>query len=293
MEGFRSRYWKHCLKQTFTGQGWIFFVIVVLVWVYEAQGCFAFFNPIKLLYNLIIGAALGIAAMLLIPTIVMLIQSPLYSVLDKQGFSLEYLLAYEKARINGKPFKPQYAVEYAEIFMRMGKPADAIKYLNTITLPANTPLYTKISYFYIYVISALKINNLDIAEDMWKRSMPIINQAQSDKNHRSNSYMLYLALIAIDLYAGQADRSRLERAYEQTVAYMKGESYKKSAFDGSDYKIFLVYELNVLGRTDDANRKYSDTRRFLADAPALFNALRRENFEQLERAKNGKLPFLD
>lgn len=292
MEGFRFRYWKHCLRQTLR-QGWICFMIVVVVWVYEAQGCLAFFNPVKLLYNLIIGGVLGIAAMLLIPTIVMLIQSPLYSVLDKQGFSLEYLLAYEKARINGKQFKPQYAVEYAEIFMRMGQPADAIKYLNTITLPAGAPLYTKISYFYIYVMSALKIHNLDIAEDMWKRSMQIINQAQTDKSQKSNSYLMYLALIAIDLYAGQTDRSRLERAYEQTVAFMKNESYKKSAFDGTDYKILLVYELNALGRTDDANRKYSETLRYLAEEPALFNALRRESFQQLERAKNGKLPFID
>lgn len=292
MEGFRFRYWKHCLRQTLR-QGWICFMIVVIVWVYEAQGCLAFFNPVKLLYNLIIGGVLGIAAMLLIPTIVMLIQSPLYSVLDKQGFSLEYLLAYEKARINGKQFKPQYAVEYAEIFMRMGQPADAIKYLNTITLPANAPLYTKISYFYIYVMSALKIHNLDIAEDTWKRSMQIINQAQTDKSQKSNSYLMYLALIAIDLYAGQTDRSRLERAYEQTVAFLKDESYKKSAFDGSDFKIFLVYELNALGRTDDANRKYSETLRYLAEEPALFNALRRESFQQLERAKNGKLPFIN
>lgn len=293
MKGFRFRYWKHCVKQMPITMALICFVVMTAFWLCHTQSYHPFVGLKSFLTNLIIGALLGLLVIILTPILVVAKNSPLYSVLDKYGFSREYLAAYEKERIIGKPFKPQYAVEYAEIFMRIGQPSDAIKYLNTITLPDNTQLYTKVAYFYIYVFSALKIHNLNIAEDMWKRNIPIIDQVQKSSNRKTNNYLLYLTLIAVDMYAGQTDRNRLERAYQQTVAYINGNDFKNPAFDGSDYKIFLIYQLNVLGRKNEALQLYNDVHKYLENYSPLFSATKGEFFRQLERAKNGLIPFLD
>lgn len=291
--GFGARYFAHTVKGCFKQFTPLHLVTPALFGI-MAYGSGFPPKPLRVL----VGAVCGIVVMLLflfiLAVIVTVSNGKLYSVLDEQGFSREYLAAYEKARITGKPFRLQYAVEYAEIFMRMGQPADAIKYLNTVTMPAsaNVNPYTQISYFYIYVMSALKINNLGIAEDIWRRSMPLINNTQTKQIYKQYGYLLYLALIAVDLFAARSDKSRLERAYEQTTMFMKSKFYKKAAFDGSEYKIFLVYELNMLGKAAEANSLYYEVKQQLESSRPLFTALKNDSLNALERAKNGVLPFI-
>lgn len=288
--GFGARYFAHTVKGCFKQFTPLHIIISAIL------GIGAFGSDLPRRFRIVGGAVCGILLTLLfvfiLAFIVTMSNAKLLSVLDERGFSREYLTAYEQTRITGKPFRLQYAVEYAEIFMRMGQPADAIKYLNTVAMPASANPYTQISYFYIYVMSALKINNLGIAEDMWNRSMPLINNTQTKQTYKMYGYLLYLALIAVDLFAGQSDKSRLERAYEQTTAFMKSKYYKKIGFDGSEYKIFLVYELNMLGKTDEANSLYYEVKQQLESSRPLFTALKTDSLDALERAKNGALPFI-
>lgn len=243
------------------------------------------------------GAVMGILVFLLFDAILSVFicakNYKVYSVLDKYGFSLEYLRTFERERIIGKPFNIAYAVEYAEIFEHIGQPADAIKYLNTLTVPESANPSVKVSYFYVYVTSALRIGNLNIAEDMWERSMPMIQKVQSNFGYSVSSYLLYLALVMIDLYAAKVTGSseRLQRAYDQTVSFMNSANHKRYPIKECSFEIVLLYELKAMGRTDEFNAFLPKVKEKVENFKPLFTGIKNLTVDSFNKAVNGELPI--
>lgn len=265
-------------------------ILPMIAWIMIING-FTKFSPIRIL----IGAGAGMLFTFLwylVGTLIIVHKNArLYKILDEKGFCIEYLRAYEQKRIMGKPFNMQYALGYAEIFMRIGQPAEAIKYLNTLTIPPNTNVLFQAEYFYLYVMSALKIGNLAIAEDLWNRSSDMISKISANpKLCESGGHLAILAMISIDCYAarGNGDKTRLERAFQQTENFLN--SYKIA--DCTVFRIMLLYELQELGFTEHYNQLLPEVREEINASKPLFNCIKNMQHENLDRVEKGGLPFL-
>ena len=247
-------------------------------------------SPVRILIGAVSGVALTLLLYLISAFIVIQKNAKVYKVLDEQGFCIEYLRVYEHERITNKPFRLDYALEYAEIFMNIGKPDEAIKYLNTLTVPDSANPMFHATYFYIYVMSALKINNLDIAEDMWKRSAALINRISNNPNSVLNGHLVILSMIYTDCFAARqnGDRARLERAFRQTESAMNGEY---SPMSGNLFDIALLYELKALGMNDRYNTLLPEVRAKIERSQPMFACVKAREIEQLAQIENGELPI--
>ncbi|MDE7398707.1 MAG: hypothetical protein K2N06_04175 [Oscillospiraceae bacterium] len=243
--------------------------------------------------SILIGMALGLILSVLYVSIDALIRVnksySLYKILDEKGYCVEFLHAYEQKRIIGKPFKLDYALEYAEIIMRIGKPDEAIKYLNTLTIPPNANILRS-RYFFLYVLSALKIGNLAIADDMWNRSGDLISKISA--NYRlcvSGGYLAIIAMILTDCFAAQqnGDRARLERAFQQTEDIL----INTQITDKTLLQIMRLYELRELGLTEHYNSLLPKVREEIYASEPLFRCIKDMQLENLSRVENGMLPF--
>lgn len=214
----------------------------------------------------------------------------LYKILDKKGFCIEYLHAYEQKYITDKPLNNHDALEYAEIIMRIGKPDEAIKYLNTLTLPPNADIWFQSKYFFLYVLSALKIGNLAIAEDMWNRSEDLISKISTDSGLcAKGGAMVIIAMILTDCFAAQqnGDKTRLERAFQQTEDML----INPQITDKTLLQIMRLYELRELGFTERYNELLPGVREEINASKPLVRYYKNLLLENLSRVENGMLPF--
>lgn len=288
-KSFFARYYAYLLKEKLQIALAVFLIeLNVNIFVF----CFVFKHSIK---DIFIGNIVGLVLLTVYVFIRVLIlvckNYSLYNILNEKGFCIEYLRAYEQKRITGKPFNMQYALDYAEIFMRIGQPAEAIKYLNTLTIPPNANVLFQAEYFYLYVLCALKIGNLAIAEDMWSKSGDMINKISANpKIFKGGGNLAIFAMICTDCFAARKnnDNARLERAFQQTENYLH---YFQSS-EITAFRIMLLYELRELGFTERYNTSLSEIRRDINDSKPLFNYVKVMQHENLDRIEKGGLPFL-
>lgn len=287
---FFARYYAMVFGEIIRGTKPQHIIIPMIAWIIMING-FSRFSPIRILIGACVGVLFTFMWYLIGTLIVVYKNASLYKILDEKGFCIEYLRAYEQKRIIGKPFNIQYALEYAEIFMRIGQPAEAIKYLNTLTIPPNANVLFQAEYFYLYVMSALKIGNLAIAEDLWSRSSDMIAKISANpKLCKSGGHLAILAMISIDCYAASlnGDKTRLERAFQQTENFLN--SYKIA--DSTMFRVMLLYELRELGFTERYNQLLPEVRSEINASKPLFNCIRNMQHENLDRIEKGGLPFL-
>ena len=286
MSFFAKRY-KQCVRTTFKSMKtwmWLLGIFVGGIMLYD-------FFPRRLrLTRFVMGAAVGALLMLLYLLVASFIAArkdiKLYETLDKFGFSMEYLRAYEQYRIIGKPFRLQYAAEYAEIFLNIGQPQDALNYLNAIAIPPNAPVNELVGFFYVYVAAALKTNNVPLAEEIWRRYEGTLMQAKSSPYYHAISVMTILPLIYIDCCAG-----RVQRAYEQTVAFMNSKDYQNCLLPTIDIDIVYLYELVALGRLNEAAALQNALAVKLQNYEPQFAALKGKIIADFNKASRGELPL--
>lgn len=285
---FFARYYAYIFKRVLRRSLHLIIIYLILCVLIFTRGTFS-------IKNVLFGLGIGlILTLLLFPGATLILTSKhysLYKILDEKGFCIEYLRAYEQKRITGKPFNIQYALEYAEIFMHIGQPAEAIKYLNTLTIPLNANVLFQSEYFYLYVLCALKIGNLAIAEDLWSRNGDMIAKiSASPKLCESGGHLAILAMICTDCYTARqnGDRTRLERAFQQTESFLN--SYRIE--DNTTFRVMLLYELRELGFTERYNQLLPEVRREINASKPLFNCIKNMQHENLDRVEKGGLPFL-
>lgn len=217
----------------------------------------------------------------------------LAEIFDRYGYSEEYLTAYKKAKITGKPFDLTTFVQYVEIYVYIGQSEKAAGILGSITLPEKPRRFEMVEFLRVYILALLKSGELEQAEELWSKNSYYINRMETIENYSPNVGSIFLSEIYIEcLAASKGDESRLERAHELTKGYIASQKAKGlSHLNGFD--IILVYELRALGRTEELDEFYPAALKKVDRPMMLFDFSREMELEALEKARNGVLPFLD
>lgn len=262
-------------------------ILIIVVWAIPYRTAN---SQMPIGVRMCIGALCGILfniLWLLIGALVVALKDyKLYRILDEKGFCVEYLKAFEQAKIVNKPFLLQNAVLYAEIFERIGQPQTALNYLNSVAVPPNARINDRIGYFFIYVMCALKLDNVALAEEMWRRFEGDLKAVKKSPLYNGISNMVILPLLYIDCAAG-----RVERAFEQTVAFINSRDYERSLGSMIDVDIMLLYELVTLGKTDEAAEWQAELAKRVEKTNTQFRALKSKLIEDFNKAARGELPL--
>lgn len=249
-----------------------------------------------------------IAYQFISPLVYVIKNGRLAEILDKYGYSEEYAEAYEKAKILNKPFDLTESAQFAQIYVEMGQSEKAVEYLGSITLPKALKRFEMVEYLRIYILALLKTDELEKAEDLWKKNGYYINRMKTIPNYSPNVDFIFLTEIYIECCAAyKGDSSRLERAYEMTAEYLK--RYDSGEFKGrarlNSFDIILLYELKALGRTEEFDKLYPEVServglpyyvlnfRKIGKSVTIFDNLAKLEWDEFEKAANGVLPFLD
>lgn len=265
---------------------WVWILIIAL-WAipYRTSG-----SDMPIGVRMAIGAMCGIVfniLWLVIGSLVVALKDfELYKILDEKGFCMEYLRAFEQTKIINKPYVLLHAIQYAEIFERMGQPQTALNYLNTIAVPPNARINERIGYFHVYVMCALKLGNVALAEEMWRRFEGDLKAARSSPMYNAISGLAVLPLLYIDCAAG-----RVERAFEQTVAFINSREYERSLGSMIDIDIMLLYELVKLGKTEEAAKWHTELAQRIQEEKMQFRALKPKLIEDFNKAARRELPL--
>lgn len=268
-------------------------IITIIVWILLINGSTQFS-----LLKILLGAVSGLVFMLILYAVATIVivhsNAKVYKVLDEQGLCMEYLRVYERERILNKPFRFDYALEYAEILMNVGKPEEAIKFLDTLTISEKAHPVYRASYFFIYVVSALKLNNLAVAEEVWKRNSSLINRISKDPASVMNGYLVIISIIYIDCFAARqnGDNSRLERALKLTESAINSKIGKMHAAGGNyAFDIVRLYELKMLGMMERYNELFSAVKSKVENSKPAFSCIKTMELDDLEKIENGELPI--
>lgn len=284
---FFARRFGHCLKLCFRGmRPWVW-ILIIAVWAIPYRTSNSDMSiGVRILIGAVCGVVFNLLWLLIGSLVVALKDFHLYKILDEKGFCEEYLKAFEQAKIVNKPFLLQNALLYAEIFERIGQPQTALNYLNTIALSPGSPLKDRIAYFFIYVMCALELGNVALAEEMWRRFEGDLNSARKSPQYNAYSNMVILSLLYIDCAAG-----RVERAFEQTVAFINSRDYERALSPMIDIDIMLLYELVKLGKTEEAAKWHTELSQRIQKEKLQFRALKPKLVEDLNKAARGELPL--
>lgn len=245
---------------------------------------------------------------LISPLVYVIKNGRLAEILDKYGYSEEYLRAYEKAKILNKPFDLTASAEFAQIYVEMGQSEKAVEYLGSITLPEKPLRFEMVEYLRVYILALLKTDELEKAEELWKKNSYYINRMKTIKDYSLNVDFIFLTEIYVECYAAyKGDNSRLERAYELTAEYLKrydsGEFKNRARLNSFD--IILLYELKVLGRIEEFDKLYPEISDKVGNpfyifnfskigkSVTIFDNIAKLEWDEFEKAANGILPFLD
>lgn len=209
-----------------------------------------------------------------------------YKALNEYGFSSEYLNYYYNRYILNKPKNDYHYIIYAESFMKIGDYDSAIKTLNTLVIP-ETKTAPRTMYLYVYLMTALKMDDSALADDIWRTNQAFLNRMMNNRKNLYNKF-LYLAIISADCAAG-----RYERALDTVNRYLSGELdkyYKEIEIDFTNLKIFI---LNKLGRFDEMEITANYSLALIAKKrPYLaYDWQESKLYEELNKAKNGILPL--
>lgn len=265
----------------------IAWILIIAVWAIPYRTADSQMSVgVRMLIGALCGAAFNIIWLLIGSLVVALKDIELLKILDEKGFCVEYLKAFERTKIVNKPYILMHAIQYAEIFERMGQPRTALNYLNTIAVPPNARINERISYFFIYVTCALKLGNVALAEEMWRRFEYDLKTVKKSPLYNGISNIVILPLLYIDCAAG-----RVERAFEHTVAFINSRDYERALSPMIDIDIMLLYELVKLGKTQEAAEWHTELARRIQEEEMQFRALKPKLIEDFNKAARGELPL--
>lgn len=263
---------------------WILFIAF---WIIPFGSFFSDdFSPSRIFGGVVFGVLSAFLWIFVSAFFVALKNIKLYEVLDRSGFSIEYLRTFEKKYILGRRPGLQYASEYAEILVNIGQPEDALKYLSSITVPQSAPLHGMANYFYIYVIAALKSGNVPLAENMCLQYRDFFHSKRNSRDYSSVSVIIRLAPIYTDCYA-----ERTERAYRQTLDSLNECDGKYSLMSTINLKLMLLYELTVLEKTEEAEELKTSLWAEIERYEPLFAALYDKLIADFQKASHGEIPL--
>lgn len=289
---FGFRYYRFLLTVKFCSVKYVLPVLLIIVLVIGFMDVFGI--ELYFAQSAILAAIfIYIAHLFLAPLPFWIKNVRLEAVLDKYGYSGEYLEAYEKAKILNKPFDLTDSAQFAQIYVEIGQSEKAVKYLNSVTLPEKPRRFEMVEYLRVYTLALLKTGELEKAEELWAKNSYYINRMKTIKNYSINVDFIFLTEIYIECYAAfKGDESRLQRAYELTSRFLNSDEFKGRTYANS-FEIILIYELKALGKTEEFDRFYPVVLKKVDVHYDICDFARDIDLRNLEKAANGKLPFLD
>ncbi len=209
-----------------------------------------------------------------------------YKALNNHGFSPEYLNYYYNRYILNKPKVDYHYIIYAEGFMKIGDCKSAIATLNTLVIP-ESKAGLRTMYLYVYLMSALKMNDSALADDIWRTNQAFLTRCMNNKKSDYNKF-LYLAIIGADCAAG-----RYERALDTVNRYLSGELDRNYREIEIDFTTLKVYILNKLERFEEMDMTANISLSLIAKKKPFLAYEWQEAVlhKDLEMAKNGILPI--
>ncbi len=258
----------------------ILFVFLFAIWILLGVSImFIEHSPIYILLMPLGGMALFLFIYALLMLMVFCPEYELHKIMDEKGFSEEYLRAFEKKRLIGKNQTVLNRILYAEIFLKLKNPKAAIDILNELTVPESNA-NERTCYIFIYMMSALKLGDTALADDIWRTNQMFINrQVLNDKTNRS-VMLLYVAMTYADCSAG-----RLDRALATT------EKYHKVNKNCIDMYILKIYVLTKLGRTAEAEAATKETNALINKDIIFYRSSKAIIVDELMMAIKGELPI--
>lgn len=242
----------------------------------------------------LIGAGIGAAAAVLFLLIFCTVRSAMdYNMAANfwaYGFTREFLEEYERRYIMGKHPDFRTTVGYAEALMRIGRAGDALGLLKDIKLPKYTAFEPLAAYYNIFIMSALKCGDVELAEKIRDENSQISQSARTDKKNERSRNLIETADIATEFYAGLNDKERLLNGYN-TAASLTNTEYFHKYFDTGIY-IWLAYGAKML----ELDKELSELREFIK--PCLEQGRFRYEFsrhvykDEFTKAVSGQIPFV-
>lgn len=282
---FGFRYWKHLMVLTLKNSWLIILVAALISASFGMPGASESFSVLDFVIRFMFRGALIMVILSVFVLILMLKDFKVMSIFNRTGFSREYLEAYERKHIIGKPFNENTAMVYAEIFVNSGDPVAAMRYLDTLCISENN-LFAKTAYFFLYTLAALKSGAPELADRVWAAHQQFINNFMGKPNYAMNSHMLYLTMIYTDCANG-----RYQRALEQTVGFMNSKEYKLYKLAELDFRIIHLLELKKLGMEEELNRLAPAVKRDIENSRPLYDWQKPRLLEDYNKVINGICPW--
>lgn len=288
---FAFRYWLRALNGAVKPYLPVYLVVILLSGL-------MFWRNIQLEYALLTYfARAGLTAAVILGFLAVLAAIPtalnyrLYNILNCYGFGEEYYNAFCQQRMSAAPDKADNIVQYAELLMKMGCPGEALKYLDRPPLPPNSTGTQLAMRLYVYVMSALKAGDVELAEIEWGKWNGFVSSAPDMPNYHAICFLLSYADIAIDCCAG-----RLGAAYRKLTDYMHSREYHKYHPDTLDCEILMLAILHRLGWKEQYNELLPKT---AAQVEKLCRSKFRPMFasqavamrEEFNKVQDGYFPF--
>ena len=210
--------------------------------------------------------------------------SKVYGILDKKGFCPEYLSAFEKAFIIGKPVDNSLHISYALAQMELKNYETAMEILNRLSVPESN-INQRALYIFTYMILAVRMDNSAMADDVWRCNQNFINANINNPVLDMHGNQLYLAMVYADCAA-----KRYERALKTCGDVLA--VYPESVTDGGrlDFLVMKIYSLKQLGMDNEAQSTlqefYSEIRYWKPSFEYLYNGL----IQSAEKAIRGEIP---
>lgn len=207
-----------------------------------------------------------------------------YGILNKKGFCPEYIHAFEKAYIIGKPVDNSLHISYAFALMGIKNNNAAMDVLGRLNVPESN-INQRALYIFAYMILAVRMDNSAMADDVWRTNQDFINANINNPALNMHGNQLYLAMVYADCAA-----KRYERALKTCEDILR--VYPKDNSDGGrfDFMVMRIYSLKTLGRDNESQEALQEFLSEIENWKPKFEYLHDELIKDAQRAAAGKLP---
>lgn len=205
-------------------------------------------------------------------------------VFNEKGYCLEYFYAFQDLYIKKQPKHPGNLISFAEIYVSLGDCNSALNIFESIKTYELTAVQ-RVSYIYIYTITAVKMNNPALADEIWRQNEDFISVYINKPDFISGTAFLYYSMIFADCLS-----QRYERAYHTCISFMNSPSFKKLKTIVCDYHVMKIFLLRKLGRDSEVNAAVTEFNEAAKKWKPLYDYARENLRKDVEKAIRGELP---
>lgn len=257
------------------------FIIGLLALDYNSMSLEKYLTPV---FYILGAVGIWLFFVLLLVVIEFSMTYKIRKVFNEKGYCLEYFYAFQDLYINKFPKNAGNLISFAEIYLEFGDCNSALDILESIKTYELTAVQ-RVSYIYIYTITAVKMNNPALADEIWRQNEDFIAVYINKPGFISGTAFLYYSMIFADCLS-----QRYERAYQTCISFMKSEDFKKAKTVVCDYHVIKIYLLKKLGRDSEINAAVTEFNEAVKKWKPLYDFSRERLRNDVEKALKGEFP---